>query len=188
MVYIAQIKNFEFKLKFEFYYGYKMNQVAVALNTLKLLARFSISKHHPWQLAQNTIYHKLHIGYHEPSTNLMILKLYLHFIQLKNIGTACGFSWFANMFKISSNFMSKVLKMIQLHDFSTNFTTLFYKLIVQIWHIRQKFFKWHINVKNSKLIETCIWLKYRVQNNVFEVEKLKDVQKQFKKILWRALW
>jgi hypothetical protein len=54
MVYIAQIKNFEFKLKFEFYYGYKMNQVA--LNTLKLLARFLISKHHPWQLAQNTLY------------------------------------------------------------------------------------------------------------------------------------
>jgi hypothetical protein len=45
MVYIAQIKNFEFKLKFEFYYGYKMNQVA--LNTLKLLTRFLISKHHP---------------------------------------------------------------------------------------------------------------------------------------------
>jgi hypothetical protein len=131
------------------------------------------------------IYHKLHIGYHEPSTNLMILKLYLHFIQLKNIATACGFSWFANnMFKISSNFMSKVLKMIQLHgyDFSTNFTTLFYGLAVQIWHIRQKFFKWHIIVKNSKLIETCIWLKCIVQNNVFEVEKLKDVQKT---IFWK---
>jgi hypothetical protein len=54
MVYIAKIKNFEFKFKFEFYYGYKMNQVA--LNTLKLLARFSICKHHPWQLAQNTLY------------------------------------------------------------------------------------------------------------------------------------
>jgi hypothetical protein len=45
MVYIAKIKNFEIKFKFEFYYGYKMNQVA--LNTLKLLARFSICKHHP---------------------------------------------------------------------------------------------------------------------------------------------
>jgi hypothetical protein len=63
------------------------------------------------------MYHKLHIGYHEPSTNLMIFKLYLHFIQLKNIATAYGFSWFANkMFKISSNFMDKVLKMIQLHE------------------------------------------------------------------------
>jgi hypothetical protein len=53
-VYCQNKKNFVFKLKFEFYYGYKMNQVA--LNTLKLLARFSISKHHPWQLSQNTLY------------------------------------------------------------------------------------------------------------------------------------
>jgi hypothetical protein len=69
--------------------------------------------------------------------------------------------------------------MIQLHeyDFFTNFTTLFYGLAFQIWHIRQKFFKWHIIVKYSKLIEICI-LKYRVQNNVLEVEKLIEVQKQ----------
>jgi hypothetical protein len=67
--------------------------------------------------------------------NLMIFKLYLHFIQLKNIATACGFSRFAiKMFKISFNFMDKFLKMIQLHeyDFSTNFTPLLYALAVQI--------------------------------------------------------
>jgi hypothetical protein len=72
------------------------------------------------------IYHKFHIRYHEPLTNL-IFKLCLHFIQLKNIGTTCGFSWFVNkMFKILSNFMDKVLKMIQLHEYqiSTNFTPL----------------------------------------------------------------
>jgi hypothetical protein len=126
------------------------------------------------------IYHMLHIRYHEPSTNLMIFKLFLHFIQLKNVATARGFSWFANkMLKISSNFMDKVLKLIQLHeyDFSTNFTTLLYALAVQIWRIRQKFFKLHIIVKNSKLIEICINLKFRVHNNVFVVEKLKEVQK-----------
>jgi hypothetical protein len=69
--------------------------------------------------------------------------------------------------------MDKVLKIVQLHeyDFSTKFTTLFYALAVQIWRIRQKFFKWHIIAKNSKLIETCINLKYRVKNNVLEVEK-----------------
>jgi hypothetical protein len=38
------------------------------------------------------IYHKIHIGYHEPLTNFMIFKLYLHFIQLKNSATACEFS------------------------------------------------------------------------------------------------
>jgi hypothetical protein len=114
------------------------------------------------------------------STNLMIFKLHLHFIQLKNNATACVFSWFANkMFIISSNFIDKVLKIIQLHeyDFSTNFTTLLYALAVQIWRIRQKFFKWHIIVKISKLIEISINLKYEVQNNVFVVEKLKEVQK-----------
>jgi hypothetical protein len=38
------------------------------------------------------------------------------------------------VFKISSNYTDKVLKMIQLHeyDFSTNFTTLLYALAVQI--------------------------------------------------------
>jgi hypothetical protein len=83
------------------------------------------------------------------------------------------------MFIISSNFIDKVLKIIQLHeyDFSTNFTTLLYALAVQIWRIRQKFFKWHIIVKISKLIEISINLKYEVQNNVFVVEKLKEVQK-----------
>jgi hypothetical protein len=70
--------------------------------------------------------------------------------------------------------------MIQLHeyDFPTNFITLLYALPVQIWLIRQKFFKWHIIFKISKLIETCINLKYKVQNNVFVVEKLKEVQKK----------
>jgi hypothetical protein len=34
-----------------------------------------------------------------------------------------------------------------------------------------------IIVKNSKLIETCINLKYGVQSNVLVVEKLKEVQK-----------
>jgi hypothetical protein len=59
------------------------------------------------------IYHKLHIGYYEPLTNLMIFKLYLHFIQLKNSATACEFSCNANKkIKISSNLMDKVLKMI----------------------------------------------------------------------------
>jgi hypothetical protein len=38
------------------------------------------------------IYHKLHIGYHEPLMNLMIFKLYLHFLQLKNSATTCEFS------------------------------------------------------------------------------------------------
>jgi hypothetical protein len=32
-------------------------------------------------------------------------------------------------------------------------------------------------VKNNKFIETCINLKYRVQNNVLGVEKLKEAQK-----------
>jgi hypothetical protein len=75
--------------------------------------------------------------------------------------------------------MDMVLKMIQLHeyDFSTNFTTLLYALAFQIWRIQQKFFKWHIIVKNSKLIETCVNLKYIIPNNVFVVEKLKEVQK-----------
>jgi hypothetical protein len=31
------------------------------------------------------VYHNLLIGYQELSTNRMIFKLYLHFIQLKNI-------------------------------------------------------------------------------------------------------
>jgi hypothetical protein len=63
--------------------------------------------------------------------------------------------------------------MIQLHeyDFSTKFNTLLYALVVQIWRIRQKFFKWHIIAKNSKWIETCIKFTYRVKDNVFEVEK-----------------
>jgi hypothetical protein len=38
------------------------------------------------------IYHKFLTGYHEPLMNLMIFKLCLHFIQLKNIGSTCGFS------------------------------------------------------------------------------------------------
>jgi hypothetical protein len=117
-------------------------------------------------------------------------KLCLHFIQFENIATACGFSWFANkMFKISSNFMDKVLKIIQLHEyhFSTNFTPLLYALAVQIWRIRQKFFKGHIIVKNSEFIETSINLKYIVQNNIIEVEKLKEAQKsKILKILCRA--
>jgi hypothetical protein len=68
--------------------------------------------------------------------------------------------------------MDKVLKIIQLHDyhFFTNFTPLLNALAVQIWRIRQKFFKGHIIVKNSKFIKTCINLKYRVKNNVLEVE------------------
>jgi hypothetical protein len=33
--------------------------------------------------------------------------------------------------------------------------------------------KWHIILKNSNIIETCINLNHIVQNNVFEVEKLK---------------
>jgi hypothetical protein len=37
-LYIAYIKKFEFKFKFELYYNYKPNQVA--LNTLKLLVRY----------------------------------------------------------------------------------------------------------------------------------------------------
>jgi hypothetical protein len=37
-LYIAYIKNFEFKIKFELYYDYKHDQVA--LNTLKLLVRY----------------------------------------------------------------------------------------------------------------------------------------------------
>jgi hypothetical protein len=50
-----------------------------------------------------------------------------------------------------------------------------------------KFFKWHIIFKNSKFTETCINLKYRVQNNILGVEKLKEVQKSsFLKILCRA--
>jgi hypothetical protein len=67
--------------------------------------------------------------------------------------------------------MDKVLKIIQLHEyhFSTNFTPLLYTLAVQIWRIRQRFFKGHITVKNSKFIQTFINLKYRVQNNIIEV-------------------
>jgi hypothetical protein len=110
----------------------------------------------------------------------MIFKICLHFVQLKNIETACGFSWFANkMFKIPPNFMDKVIKIAKLHEyhFPTNFTPLLYALAVQISRMRQKYFKWHIIVKNNKFIETCIRLKYRVQNNVFEVEKQKEVQK-----------
>jgi hypothetical protein len=38
------------------------------------------------------IYHKLRIANHEHLTNLMILKLCLHFIQFKNIASTCGFS------------------------------------------------------------------------------------------------
>jgi hypothetical protein len=50
-----------------------------------------------------------------------------------------------------------------------------------------KFFKGHIIVKNSKFTETCINLKYIVQNNIIEVEKLKEAQKsKFLKILCRA--
>jgi hypothetical protein len=107
-----------------------MNQVA--LNT-EIFSEIFGSKHHPWQLAQNTLYdHKLQIGYHEPSMNIMIFKLYLHFIQLKNIATACGFSWFANnMFKISSNFMNKLLKMIQLHEYDFPQTLLHYFMDLQ---------------------------------------------------------
>jgi hypothetical protein len=113
------------------------------------------------------VYHKLHIRYHELSTNLIIFKLCLHFIQLKNIATTCGISWFVNkMFKVSPNFMDKVLKLIKLDEyhFSTYFTPLLYALVVQIWFIRKKFFKWHIIVKNIKFIETYIKLKYRVRS------------------------
>jgi hypothetical protein len=48
------------------------------------------------------------------------------------------------------NFMDKVLKFIQLHEyhFSTNFAPLLYALAVQIWHIQQKF-KFDIYGKNS---------------------------------------
>jgi hypothetical protein len=85
------------------------------------------------------IYHKLHIGYHERLTNLMIFELCLHFIQLKNITAACGFSWFANkMFKVSSNFIDKVLKMIQYINtiFHKLYSIILYTLAFQIFRIQ----------------------------------------------------
>jgi predicted nucleic acid-binding protein len=74
-------------------------------------------------------------------------------------------------FKVSSNFMDNVLKWLNyMNIIFTNFTALLYALAVQIWRVRQKFFR-HIIIKNSKFIEACIKLEYRVQINVFEVEK-----------------
>jgi hypothetical protein len=64
------------------------------------------------------VYPKVPIGYHEHSTNLVNLKLHLHFIKFKNISKAHGFPFFANkIFKISSNFMGRVLKRTQLHEY-----------------------------------------------------------------------
>lgn len=105
------------------------------------MLRFLNTMHDELFKTFSIIYHNLHIGYHELLTNLKIFKLCLHFIKLKNSSTASGFSCFANkMFKISSNFTGKVLKMTQLHEyhFSTNFTLLFYALAVQIWLLRKK--------------------------------------------------
>jgi hypothetical protein len=70
-------------------------------------------------------FHNLLIVYHEVSTNLMIFKLHLHFIQLKNISKSHRFPYLTNkMFEISTNFMDKMLKWTQLHEyhFSMNFT------------------------------------------------------------------
>jgi hypothetical protein len=68
--------------------------------------------------------------------------------------------------------MGKVLKMTQLHEyhFCTNFTPLLYALAVQIWRIRKNSLNEKIIVKYSKHMETCIKLKYRVQNNVLVLE------------------
>jgi hypothetical protein len=48
-------------------------------------------------------------------------------------------------------------------------------LLQYFMHLQFKFDVYDKN-KNSKLIETCVNLKYIVQNNVFVVEKLKEVQ------------
>jgi hypothetical protein len=59
-------------------------------------------------------FHSLPVVYHEVSTNLIILKLHLHFIKLKNISKSYRFSCLANkMFKNSTIFMDKVLKWTQ---------------------------------------------------------------------------
>jgi hypothetical protein len=86
-LYIAYIKNFICKFKFELHYGYKPNQVA--LNTLNLYYGWFLKTIHDDLLKTlYMIFHKLNIGYRE----LMIFKLCMHFIQLKILQTACGFS------------------------------------------------------------------------------------------------
>jgi hypothetical protein len=48
-------------------------------------------------------------------------------------------------------------------------------------------FEFDVIVKNSKFIEICIHWKYKVQNNILEVDKLKEVKKiNFLKILCRV--
>jgi hypothetical protein len=101
------------------------------------------------------IYHKLHIGYH-PSTNLIVFKLYLNFIQLKTLQSHV-------VFMIRDQ---NVQNFIQFHGYglkndSVTWILFFHKLYYITLRtcssnltIRQKFFKWHINVENSKLIET----------------------------------
>jgi hypothetical protein len=57
--------------------------------------------------------------------NLIIFKLCLHFIELKNISKSRRFLCLTNkMFKNPTNFIDKVLKWTQLHEyhFSTYFT------------------------------------------------------------------
>ena len=122
----------------------------------------------------STIYHKLHITYHELLTNLMIYRIIFYLLQLKNNETARRFPCFTNkMFKLPSNFMSKVLKMTNLHQyhFFTYFTSLFYALPVQIRRIRNNCSTSNINLRNMKHIHSDVKLKYIVDNNVIELQK-----------------
>ena len=135
-----------------------------------------ISKHHARRIVQNLLNylphpsHRISWALHESHD----FQTWFAFYIIKNIATTRGLSCFMNiMFKILYNFKGKVLKITQLHEyhFSTNFTSLFYALAIQIWRLRKNFIKWHIIVKYSKHMEKSIKLEYWVQSNLFVVEK-----------------
>jgi hypothetical protein len=76
--------RFEVKTQFECHFTYKPNYIfrnsMKHSETSSEILRFLNTIYDNLLKTLYMIYHKLHIGYHEPSTNLMIFKPYLHFI------------------------------------------------------------------------------------------------------------
>jgi hypothetical protein len=129
----------EVKTQFECHFIYKSNHIfhnsMKHSETSSEILRFLNTIHDNLLKTLYMIYHKLYIGYHKPSTNLMIFQTLFAFYTIKK---HCNHMW---VFMIHEQnvqnfiyFMDKILKMIQLHeyDFSKKFTTLLYALVVQI--------------------------------------------------------
>jgi hypothetical protein len=84
----------------------------------------------------SNFFHRLHIWYHDISSNYMIFRLRLLLIEFKNrLGTRWRPCFLNKAFEISFGFMGMASICVEYHEyqFSTLFFHIFESLAVQIW-------------------------------------------------------